>query len=200
MHWGDDGYVKMAVEHGAGAVLGGLLLHAAGYWEIGDVVSEQDFYRGDHRLIWRTIARLLEDDASVDVLTVGRALENDLPLPLDQVVSGRHARLVREGRHYWLEDLGSRNGTNVNDQKVSDQVLSSGDVIKVGAHEFRYRVVKKPANSELMRTRLDSPRTAPSAPSGGAAASSEWVKTIVETIDQLPEDVSLEGAVTRRKK
>ena len=57
------------------AVLGGLLLHAAGSWEIGDAVSEQDFDRGDHRLIWRTIAALIERDSPVDVLTVGRELE-----------------------------------------------------------------------------------------------------------------------------
>ena len=58
------------------AVLGGLLLHAAGYWEISDAVAEDDFYRGDHRLIWRAIVALIEDESSVDVLTVGRALEH----------------------------------------------------------------------------------------------------------------------------
>ncbi|HSG89022.1 MAG TPA: replicative DNA helicase [Pseudomonadales bacterium] len=58
------------------AVLGGLLLHEAGYWEISDVITEADFYRGDHRLIWRAIVGLIEDESSVDVLTVGRALEH----------------------------------------------------------------------------------------------------------------------------
>ena len=58
------------------AVLGGLLLHAAAYWEIGDLLGEGDFYRTDHRLIWRTICSLMEDEGAVDVLTVGRALEN----------------------------------------------------------------------------------------------------------------------------
>ena len=58
------------------AVLGGLLLHVAAFWEISDVITEADFYRTDHRLIWRAISGLLEDDSSVDVLTVGRALEH----------------------------------------------------------------------------------------------------------------------------
>lgn len=58
------------------AVLGGLLLHCASYWEIADAVSEADFYRNDHRLIWRAIAELMEEGGSVDVLTVGRALEH----------------------------------------------------------------------------------------------------------------------------
>ena len=58
------------------AVLGGLLLHAQGWWEVADLVSEGDFYRQDHRLIWRAIAQLMEEDGAVDVLTVGRALEH----------------------------------------------------------------------------------------------------------------------------
>ena len=58
------------------AVLGGLLLHSASYWEIADAVSEKDFYRNDHRLIWRAIADLMEESVAVDVLTVGRALEH----------------------------------------------------------------------------------------------------------------------------
>ncbi len=58
------------------AVLGGLLLHAASYWEIADAVTEKDFYRNDHRLIWRTITELMEEGGAVDVLTVGRALEH----------------------------------------------------------------------------------------------------------------------------
>lgn len=58
------------------AVLGGLLLHASSYWEIADAVTEKDFYRNDHRLIWRAIVELMEEGGSVDVLTVGRALEN----------------------------------------------------------------------------------------------------------------------------
>ncbi len=58
------------------AVLGGLLLHAAAYWDIADVLTERDFYRHDHRLIWRSISQLMEEGGAVDVLTVGRALEH----------------------------------------------------------------------------------------------------------------------------
>ena len=58
------------------AVLGGLLLHSAAYWEIADAITEKDFYRHDHRLIWRAIAELMEDGGAVDVLTASRALEH----------------------------------------------------------------------------------------------------------------------------
>lgn len=58
------------------AVLGGVLLNGPSWFEIAGEVNEADFYRGDHRLIWRAIAGLLEDDSPADVFTVARALEN----------------------------------------------------------------------------------------------------------------------------
>ena len=57
------------------AVLGGLLLQNAAWDRIGDILSEADFYRGDHRLLWRTITRLIEDNKPADVLTVAEALK-----------------------------------------------------------------------------------------------------------------------------
>lgn len=58
------------------AVLGGLLLHPQGYFELSDVLTEGDFYRSDHRLIWRAMLELIDDETPVDVLTVGQALEH----------------------------------------------------------------------------------------------------------------------------
>ena len=55
--------------------------------------------------------------------TVGRGPTNDLALHLDTRVSARHARIVQEGHHYWLEDLGSSNGTYIGDQRISERVL-----------------------------------------------------------------------------
>src|SRR5665213_874738 len=43
------------------AVLGGLLLSNSSWDRIGDVVTESDFYRADHRILWRVITRLVED-------------------------------------------------------------------------------------------------------------------------------------------
>jgi replicative DNA helicase len=57
------------------AVLGGLLLSNPSWDRIGDVVSEGDFYRADHRTIWRTITRLIEENKPADVLTVADALK-----------------------------------------------------------------------------------------------------------------------------
>lgn len=58
------------------AVLGGLLIHPAALADLSDALSEGDFYLGQHRLIWRAIRKLADDESAVDVLTVARAIEN----------------------------------------------------------------------------------------------------------------------------
>src|ERR1700755_763373 len=57
------------------AVLGGLLLSNSAWDRIGDVIAESDFYRADHRLLWRVITKLIEDNKPADVLTVTEALK-----------------------------------------------------------------------------------------------------------------------------
>src|SRR5690349_20957943 len=57
------------------AVLGGLLLSNQAWDRIGDIVTESDFYRADHRILWRSITRLVEDNKPADVLTVSEALK-----------------------------------------------------------------------------------------------------------------------------
>lgn len=58
-----------------------------------------------------------------DILVIGRSPRNDLCLHLDPLVSARHARIVRDGGGYWLEDLGSRNGTYIGDQRLRERTL-----------------------------------------------------------------------------
>jgi replicative DNA helicase len=58
------------------SVLGGLLLDNAAWDRIGDVLAVDDFYRDDHRRIYRHIARLLESGKPADVVTVAEAVES----------------------------------------------------------------------------------------------------------------------------
>ncbi|MBZ0105856.1 MAG: replicative DNA helicase [Sulfuricella denitrificans] len=62
------------------SVLGGLLLDNSAWDRIADVIAESDFYRHDHRLIFRHIFRLLEGARPADVITVSEALENSAEL------------------------------------------------------------------------------------------------------------------------
>ncbi len=57
------------------SVLGGLLLEASALDKIADLVTDGDFYRHEHRLIYRQIVRLSEQAKPVDVITVAEALE-----------------------------------------------------------------------------------------------------------------------------
>ena len=59
----------------------------------------------------------------------------------DMLVSRRHAVLkTREGGECWIEDLGSRNGTFVNGERLSgkERLLRDGDTISVAFFEFRF--------------------------------------------------------------
>jgi replicative DNA helicase len=56
------------------SVLGGLLLDNAAWDRVVDVVSEADFYRADHRLIYQHIAQLIEHNKPADALTVAESL------------------------------------------------------------------------------------------------------------------------------
>jgi len=57
------------------SVLGGLLLDNTAWDRISDLVSEREFYRADHRLIFQHIIQLVENNRPADVLTVAESLE-----------------------------------------------------------------------------------------------------------------------------
>ena len=62
------------------SVLGGILLDTTAWDKITDLISEQDFYRYEHRLIFRHIAKLTEQAKPVDVITVAESLESNSEL------------------------------------------------------------------------------------------------------------------------
>jgi hypothetical protein len=76
---------------------------------------------------------LLEQDR----LTVGRRPESDIFLD-DVTVSRDHAILVRRNGEYYLDDLGSLNGTYVNRSRIESHRLSNGDELQVGKYKLAY--------------------------------------------------------------
>ena len=64
--------------------------------------------------------------------TIGRSVECELRLD-DTYVSQQHARIFDRSGNWYVEDLGSTNGTFVNEQKlVAPAMLTPGDKIRVG--------------------------------------------------------------------
>ena len=57
------------------SVLGGILIDNSAFERVGDVLTEADFYRDDHRRIFRHISRLIEKNKPADVVTVDEAIK-----------------------------------------------------------------------------------------------------------------------------
>ena len=57
------------------SLLGGLMLNKAAWDKVGDVVTAEDFYRNDHRIIFVAIAQLVEEGNPCDVVTVSEFLD-----------------------------------------------------------------------------------------------------------------------------
>lgn len=68
---------------------------------------------------------------------VGRHASATFVLP-DQSVSRNHIRLLAEDGRWFVEDLGSTNGTMVNGQRATKTQLADGDVIAVGSTELLF--------------------------------------------------------------
>jgi pSer/pThr/pTyr-binding forkhead associated (FHA) protein len=80
-----------------------------------------------------------------EINLIGRATDNTLIL-YESTVSGYHARLSYQNEQWWLEDLGSRNGTFVNELPVSEPlVITYGDVLGFGKTRLRLAPGHSPA-------------------------------------------------------
>ncbi len=81
--------------------------------------------------------------------TIGREEGNHIVVDLDNV-SRRHACILRRQGRMFVKDLGSTNGTYLNDQEVQQETpLRSGDLIKVGGSIFKFLTGDTAGNVEL---------------------------------------------------
>ena len=70
---------------------------------------------------------------------IGRAPDNDLHVPLDRKMSRQHAKITQKDNRYFLEDVGSTNGTFVRGAKVVHCTeLFHGDHFVCGGTTFRF--------------------------------------------------------------
>ena len=72
--------------------------------------------------------------------TLGRDAANTIVVP-DTFASAEHALISWRGGQWWLEDLGSRNGTLLNDASVTaPTILSASDVISIGQVKLKVEI------------------------------------------------------------
>jgi len=95
---------------------------------------------------------------------IGRAPHNAIVLP-DLRVSAVHALLQHTASGWWIEDLGSTNGTWVNDQRVQSSLWLAQDVVRIGACTLRLLLAAdavRPARSTSVDDRIDENWSLPS--------------------------------------
>jgi pSer/pThr/pTyr-binding forkhead associated (FHA) protein len=73
-------------------------------------------------------------------ITLGRAASNDIRLGDDEFASSRHARIFPRAEGWFVEDQGSRNGTQVGGVKITGAVpVEIGSVIRIGRTTLELR-------------------------------------------------------------
>ncbi len=68
---------------------------------------------------------------------IGRSSKSDLAIDQESI-SRHHARISFDGQNHLIEDLGSTNGTFVNDRNVERNSLADGDQVKIGRSILKY--------------------------------------------------------------
>ena len=98
--------------------------------------------------------RVINDDGRVynvpflkNQLSIGRSKDNDVILP-DQTISRNHANIMQTEEGYLLTDLGSFNGTQVNEESIQNALLRHNDHIKIGRTKLIF-LTKKETTSSL---------------------------------------------------
>jgi len=119
-------------------------VHGVGYSFCGDVRSSDTRFPPGQRD--RILAWLVGESTRVPLRlgenVLGRGLEQETEIDLP-TISRRHARIVATDDSTTVEDLGSKNGTWVNDERLdSPRVLTDGDVLCLGSACFRLRLAR----------------------------------------------------------
>ena len=70
-------------------------------------------------------------------LVIGRSSKCDIQIDQESI-SRNHSKIVNTGKSILIRDLGSTNGTYVNDEPVDEYVLRDGDLIKIGRTIFKF--------------------------------------------------------------
>jgi pSer/pThr/pTyr-binding forkhead associated (FHA) protein len=109
------------------------------------------------------------------ILIIGRSSTCDVFIP-DASISRQHAQLIRQEHGWYAQDLGSRNGTAVNGQRLSvPHRLEDGDTLTVGNIPLRY-----------LATSAQSERETPAAPTTSEGTQAEEITGATTTAGLPP--------------
>ena len=101
--------------------------------------SAPDSARRAYLLVSTRGSRAVQFDLGGPLIGIGRASDNDVIVD-DPMVSRHHCQLMLQHGAYGFTDLGSRNGSTVNGQPVSQIALGPGDIIRIGDTQIEFQV------------------------------------------------------------
>src|SRR5688500_5056362 len=111
-------------------------------------------------------------------------------------VSGEHANIFTIGEDSFIQDLGSTNGTFINNKKITKHHLRNGDAVVIGKHTLVYMTDAQSAKSQdFAKTVIISPAAAREAAAAAtSAAPAPAPKTTPAATPRVGELVILSGA------
>lgn len=117
---------------------------------VADELVEQDLAPSSSDRVSRVLMGTVGDQVVrfplfKDRLTIGRTQDNDIQLKA-AYISRRHAVIHTDGTTTRIIDWGSKNGIQVNSERVTEHFLSHGDILMIGNARFRYEERRKREN------------------------------------------------------
>lgn len=117
---------------------------------------------------------LSEFELDQERITIGREPHNDIPID-NLAISGEHAAITTFHNDDFVEDLGSTNGTLVNNQSITKHALHHGDEIEIGKYRLKYVnvqelgskiVARENGTHEFEKTAIQRPHQVPTTLAG----------------------------------
>jgi len=144
-----------------------------------------EIVQGPKQGAWFTVAYQKE-------LTLGRASTNSIMLE-DNSVSRSHAVLQSTGHGFTVRDIGSRNGTFLNNKKIQgDMPVKHMDAIKVGIYTLRFL---EEATDEPFEGEAKEEHTPHTEPPRGEASAAELIADLPEPEPEPEEDLIAQQAL-----
>jgi predicted component of type VI protein secretion system len=123
----------------------------------------------------------LEIPLKKELFLIGRAKECALRAG-SEAISRQHCAITRHADHYTVKDLGSRNGTYVNDERIAEEVpLAAGNELRVGPLKFHVELLTEKA----AKAEAPLPATLPKlAPANGSTKKQPPVKDMADVVQR----------------
>lgn len=116
---------------------------------------------------------LSEFELDRERITIGRKPHNDIPID-NLAISGEHAAITTIHNDAFVEDLGSTNGTLVNQQPITKHALHHGDEIIIGKYRLKY------VNVQELGSKIEA----------NEKGAQEFEKTMILRPNQIPTTLS----------